>query len=86
MFPDWNLLSNDQQLLLSQAALRAAADLIAGQAEILACEIEAGALSDLGGPEALRLLAAIIRLADPDLTDVAAGHAKLHALVPLGHA
>jgi hypothetical protein len=81
MFPDWTTLSNEQQLVLSHAALRTAADLIAGQAEILATEIEDGGLADLGGPEALRLLAAIIRLAGPD-----AVCAPLQNLIPLGHA
>ncbi len=81
MFPDWNLLSNEQQLRLSQSALRSAADLIAGQAEVLAAEIEDGSLVDLGGPEALRLLAAIVRLAGPDSVCP-----PLQTLVPLGHA
>lgn len=81
MFPDWNLLSTEQQLRMSQSALRTAADLIARQAELLADEIETGALADLGGPEALRLLSAIIGLAGPD-----AVCAPLHALVPMGHA
>ncbi len=81
MFPDWNLLSDDQQLRLSHSALRTAADLIAGQAEILANEIEGGALADLGGPEALRLLAAIVRLAEPDDTSLPLG-----SLTPAGHA
>ncbi len=81
MFPDWNLLSDDQQLHLSHSALRAAAVLIAGQAESLATEIEDGALADLGGPEALRLLAAIVRLAEPD----DAG-SPLESLTPVGHA
>jgi hypothetical protein len=62
MFPDWDLLSYDQQLLLSEAALRAAAEVVATQAELLAGEIETGALSDLGGAEALRLLAALVRV------------------------
>ena len=59
---DWNLLSDDLQLTLSQAALYRAAETIAGQAEILAREIEDGALNDRGGPDALRLLARIVRL------------------------
>ena len=81
MFPDWNLLSNDQQLHLSQTALRTAADLIASQAEVLAIEIEDGSLADLGGPEALRLLASIVRLAGPDSVCP-----SLQSLTPLGHA
>ena len=62
MMSDWNLLSDDLQLTLSRAALSRAAETIAGQAEILAREIEAGALHDRGGPDALRLLARIVRL------------------------
>lgn len=81
MFPDWNLLSNEQQLRLSHSAMRTAADLIANQADMLATEIEDGALADLGGPEALRLLAAIIRLAGPD-----AVCQPLESLLPCGHA
>ena len=38
-----------------------AVDLIVGQAETLAHEIEFGSLPDRGGPEALRLLAAVAR-------------------------
>lgn len=37
-------------------------DYIAGQAEILATEIERGTIADRGGPDALRLLAALVRL------------------------
>ncbi len=62
MLSDWNLLSDDLQLTLSKAALVRAAETIAGQAETLAREIEDGALSDRGGPDALRLLARIVRL------------------------
>ena len=36
----------------------------ADQAEILAAQIETGILDDRGGPDALRLLAAITRVAD----------------------
>ena len=39
---------------------------IAGQAEVLAGEIELGGISDRGGPEALRLLAAVVRLSARD--------------------
>lgn len=58
---DWNLLSEDLQILLSTEALRRAADAVAQQAEALAIEIEAGVLADRGGPDALRLLAALMR-------------------------
>ncbi len=62
MVADWNLLSDDLQLTLSREALVKAAETIAGQAELLAREIEVGALADQGGPDALRLLARFVRL------------------------
>jgi hypothetical protein len=67
MFNDWCLpsdnlrLSYDLQLLVSRAALRHAAAAIASQADQLAEEMDSGMLSDEGGPEALRLLAAVVR-------------------------
>jgi len=74
MVADWNLLSDDLQLTLSREALRTAAETIAGQAELLAREIEDGVLSDRGGPDALRLLARFVRLSgSAELTT--AGHA-----------
>jgi hypothetical protein len=74
MYPDWNHLSEDLQIALSRAALSRAATTIAEQAEVLADEMECGALADRGGPEALRLFAAVVRLGDQD------------ELVPAGHA
>lgn len=50
--------TNDMTL----ATLQQAAETIAGQAEILAGEMESGTIADCGGPEALRLLAAVVRL------------------------
>jgi hypothetical protein len=73
MLADWNHLSDALQLALSRAALQQAAYRIATQAEALAVEIEDGALSDRGGPEALRLLAAVVRITGQDQT--VAGHA-----------
>ncbi|MDE2008174.1 MAG: hypothetical protein KGI51_16510 [Rhodospirillales bacterium] len=61
MDADWNALSDDMQLAITRAALRHAANSIAGQAETLAAEMEAGHLADRGGADALRLLAAILR-------------------------
>ena len=61
MLRDWNALSDDLQLALSGEALRRAAETIAGQAEILAAEMESGGLIDRGGPDALRLLANVVR-------------------------
>ncbi len=61
MFQHWNELSDDTQLALSQEALTKAAETIARHAELLAREMEAGGIADLGGPDALRLLAAVVR-------------------------
>jgi len=74
MVREWHVLSDEQQLLLAQEALRRAAETIAGQAEILAAEMEEGGLLDRGGPDALRLLAHVVRIN------------RLDALVPAGHA
>jgi hypothetical protein len=73
MLTDWNLLSNETQLTLARAALTRAAATIAGQAELLADEIETGAMGDPGGVDALRLLAAIVRGAEESPFAVA-GH------------
>ena len=61
MARDWSVLSNDAQLMLAQEALLRAGELLAGQAEFLATEIEGGTLHDRGGADALRLFAALIR-------------------------
>ena len=66
MSPDWDGLPDDLQLVLAREAMRRAAETIAGQAEALAGEIEFGGLADRGGPEALRLLAAVVRLSARD--------------------
>jgi hypothetical protein len=57
----WTNLTDDQQLALAREALRRAADTLAEHAEVLAEEMEGGALNDQGGPEALRLFAAVVR-------------------------
>lgn len=62
MTTDWNFLSDELQLVLSQEALRRAGEIIAGQAEMLAGEIEHGYLDDRGGADALRLLAGVVRV------------------------
>jgi hypothetical protein len=54
-------LSTDAQTALHREAQRLAAEEIASQAELLAGEMEAGGLVDRGGPDALRLLAALVR-------------------------
>ena len=74
MFKDWNILPDAVQLALAREALRRAADSLASQAEVLAQEMEAGSISDRGGTEALRLLAAIVRLTEQDSFGVV-GHA-----------
>lgn len=74
MLTDWNLLSEELQLMVSREALRRAAELIAVQADELAWEMESGGLSDQGGPEALRLLAAVVRTSGEGEL-VVAGHA-----------
>ena len=68
MLSDWNCLSDDLQLTLSREALRWASRSAADQAETLASEMESGFISDRGGPDALRLLAAIIRIAEHEHT------------------
>lgn len=58
---DWHVLSDDVRLHLSREAIHAAAAAIAAQAELLAEEIDSGTLTDQGGADALRLLAAMVR-------------------------
>ncbi len=62
MRADWSLMSDELQLVVSREALRRASDIIAEQADLLAKEIDGGRLEDRGGADALRLLAAIVRL------------------------
>lgn len=75
MLSDWNCLSEETQLLLSREALRRAVAILGVQAEILADQIETGLLPDRGGPEALRLIAAITRVADDCLNFECTGNA-----------
>jgi hypothetical protein len=74
MAADWNKLSDEVQLALSREALRRAAATLAEHAELLAAEMEQGSLSDQGGPDALRLFAAVVRTTNQD------------AFGPIGHA
>jgi hypothetical protein len=60
----WDALPDAVQVKLAAAAMRRAATTLASQAETLAQEMESGALSDCGGPEALRLLAVLVRIAN----------------------
>jgi hypothetical protein len=66
MLSNWNVLSDNLQLVLAREALLRAAETIAGQAETLAREMEVGGLQDRGGPDALRLLAAVVRTTGTD--------------------
>jgi hypothetical protein len=52
------------QLELSRQALYRAADLIAGQADTLAEQIDVGLIADRSGSDALRLLASLLRATD----------------------
>jgi len=70
----WNHLPEDLQLALSREAMRRASETLAEHAELLAREIEDGALADRGGPDALRLFAAVVRAT------------QQHAFGPVGHA
>ena len=74
MLLNWDRLPDDMQITLAQEALSRASGRIAIQAEVLADEIECGNIADHGGPDALRLLAAVLRSVDQELL-VAAGHA-----------
>lgn len=71
---DWHVLPDETQLALSREALRRAAETLAEQAELLAQEMEEGALQDRGGPDALRLFAAVVRVTNQDAFGVV-GHA-----------
>jgi hypothetical protein len=66
-------LSEEASLALSRNALRQAAWSIAERAELLALEMEEGRVADLGGAEALRLFAAVVRMLTDDVL-VPAGH------------
>ena len=72
---DWSMLSDESQLALSREALCRAAETFAGQAEVLAAEIDDGGLTDRGGAEALRLLAAVVRVSGRGGLHGVAGHA-----------
>jgi hypothetical protein len=71
---DWGLLSEPLQLAVAREALARAAETIAGQAMVLAAEMEEGVLPDRGGPEALRLFAAVVRVTGREVIPPA-GHA-----------
>jgi hypothetical protein len=72
--PGWHTLTDEMQLVLAREAMIRAAATLADQAELLGLEMEAGTLRDRGGPDALRLFAAIIRATNADV------------MGPVGHA
>lgn len=65
---------DELQLVLAREALRRAAETLAEHAELLALEMEEGALRDRGGPDALRLFASVVRAT------------SLDSMGPVGHA
>jgi len=72
---DWHDLPHEIQLVLSREALRRATETLAEHAMLLAEEMERGALRDRGGPDALRLFAAVVRVTSQDALGEVAGHA-----------
>ena len=71
---NWNSLPDEMQLVLSREALRRAAETLAEHAVLLAEEMDRGTLADRGGPDALRLFAAVVRATNDDAFGVV-GHA-----------
>ena len=63
---EWTVLPDEVQLTLSREALKRAAATLAQRAELLAAEMEDGLLIDRGGPDALRLFAAVVRATNED--------------------
>jgi hypothetical protein len=62
----WTPISDAMQETLTREALRRAAAVLADHAEFLAGEMELGGLPDRGGPEAMRLFAAVVRATNDD--------------------
>ena len=71
---DWKDMPDELQLVLAREDLRRAAETLAEHAELLALEMEDGALRDRGGPDALRLFASVVRAT------------SLDSMGPVGHA
>jgi hypothetical protein len=65
MNSEWATVSSDMQVSLSREALHRARHLISAQAELLAEQMDLGAVPRLDGPDALRLLS-IILSQEPD--------------------
>ena len=60
MLTEWNLLSDQMQLVLAKEAFRQALVRIIDNAGSLAGAMEVGAIVDRGGPEALRLFVSVV--------------------------
>jgi hypothetical protein len=60
-YTDWQTLSDEAQLALSQHAMRRAALIIADQALLFAVQFSSGALQDRGAADALTLFATLLR-------------------------
>ena len=82
----WAELSDDQQLHVTRAALGFAIRTVAGQAEMLAGEMENGCLLDRGGADALRLLASALRIStDDNVSAMACAAPDLASMAVAGH-
>lgn len=75
MLSDWELITEETRLRLAREALRLATTTVAVEAAQLAAEMEAGRLADRGGPDALRLLVAMLQAATAGDEEAPAGHA-----------
>ncbi len=62
----WTMLPDAMHHILAHEALRRAAAVLADHAEFLAEEMASGALPDRGGPNAMRLFAAVVRATNND--------------------
>ncbi len=60
MGSEWAALEPDVQITLAREALSRARHLVGAQAMSLAENMECGAVQNLGGPDALRLLAMVL--------------------------
>lgn len=60
----WDDLPEDCRLWLAEGAMRQACVILATKAEGLAHDMECGEIANRGGPDALRLLARLVRVAN----------------------
>jgi hypothetical protein len=58
---EWQALSDEAQVALSQHAMRRAALIIADQAQLFAVQFSSGVLQDRGAADALALFATLLR-------------------------